>query len=161
MSCAFEEELTAYIDGELPPARRAEVEVHLGTCAECQGTQALLRRTLTSLAALPEFKPSFKDSMDTRRAVLAKVDALPLPLRERLKALLRPTVLVPSMGLAAALGLAVILSNGRGSQGLDMTDAGALELAANLELVEDYDIVGLEGSEDMEVIEHLHELEVE
>jgi anti-sigma factor RsiW len=157
MSCAFEEDLTAYLDGELPPARRAEMEAHLGTCEECQKTEALLRRTLTSLAALPEFKPS----AETRRAVLAKVDALPLPLRERLKALLRPTVLVPSMGLAAALGLAVIVSNGRESQQLDITDAGTLELAANLELVEDYDIVGLEGSEDMEVIEHLHELEVQ
>jgi anti-sigma factor RsiW len=157
MSCAFEDDLTAYLDGELPPARRAEVEAHLGTCEECQRTQALLRRTLTSLAALPEFKPS----AETRRAVLAKVDALPLPLRERLKALLRPAVLVPSMGLAAALGLAVIVSNGREPQPLDVTDAGTLELAANLELVEDYDIVGLEGSEDMEVIEHLHELEVQ
>ena len=157
MSCAFEEELTAYVDGELPAARRAEVEAHLGTCEECRSTEALLRRTLTSLASLPEFKPS----MDTRRAVLAKVDALPLPLRERLKALLRPTVLVPSMGLAAALGVAVIISNGRDAQTLDVTDAGALELAANLELVEDYDIMGLEGSEDLEVIEHLHELEVQ
>lgn len=157
MSCAFEEDLTAYLDGELPPARRVEVEAHLGTCEECQRTEALLRRTLTSLAALPEFKPS----ADTRRAVLAKVDALPLPLRERLKALLRPTVLVPSLGLAAALGLAVVISNGRESQSLDVLDAGTLELAANLELVEDYDIVGLEGSEDMEVIEHLHELEVQ
>jgi anti-sigma factor RsiW len=157
MSCAFEEDLTAYVDGELPAARLVEVEAHLGTCEECRSTEALLRRTLTSLAALPEFKPS----MDTRRAVLAKVDALPLPLRERLKALLRPAVLVPSMGLAAALGLAVILSNGRDSQTLDVTDAGALELAENLELVEDYDIVGLEGSEDLEVIENLHELEVE
>lgn len=155
MSCAFEEELTAYVDGELPAARRAEVEAHLGTCEECRSTEALLRRTLSSLAALPEFKPS----MDTRRAVLAKVDALPLPLRERLKALLRPTLLVPSMGLAAALGLVVVLSGD--SQSLDVTDAGALELAANLELVEDIDIVGLEGSEDLEVIEHLHELEVE
>jgi anti-sigma factor RsiW len=157
MSCAFEEDLTAYVDGERPAARRAEVEAHLGTCEECRSTEALLRRTLSSLAALPEFKPS----MDTRRAVLAKVDALPLPLRERLKALLKPTVLVPSMGLAAALGLVVIMSNGRDSQALDVTDAGALELAANLELVEDYDIVGLEGSEDLEVIEHLHELEVQ
>lgn len=157
MSCAFEDDLTAYLDGELPPARRAEMEAHLGTCEGCQKTEALLRRSLASLAALPEFKPS----ADTRRAVLAKVDALPLPLRERLKALLRPSVLVPSMGLAAALGLAVIIANGRESQILDVTDAGTLELAANLELVEDYDIVGLEGSEDMEVIEHLHELEVQ
>jgi anti-sigma factor RsiW len=156
MSCTFEEDLTAYVDGELPPARRAEVETHLGTCAECRGTEALLRRTLTSLTALPEFMPS----PDTRRAVLAKVDALPPPLRERLKALLRPSVLVPSLGLAAAMGV-VVLFAGQEQQGLDVSDAGALELAANLELVEDYDIVGLDSSEDLEVIENLHELEVQ
>ncbi|HYH95133.1 anti-sigma factor family protein [Hyalangium sp.] len=156
MSCAFEEELTAYVDGELPSARRTEVEAHLGTCAECRSTETLLRHTLASLAALPEFKPS----ADTRRAVLAKVDALPLPLRERLKALLRPSVLMPSLGLAAVVGLAVVYT-GSEPQGLDVTDAGALELAANLELVEDYDIVGLDSSEDLEVIEHLHELEVQ
>lgn len=154
MSCAFEEDLTAYVDGELPPPRRAEVEAHLGTCADCRSTEALLRRTLTQLAALPEFKPS----PDTRRAVLAKVDALPPPLRERLKALLRPAVLVPSLGLAAAVGLA-ILYTGHESQGLEDMDAGTLELAANLELVEDYDVVGLDSAEDMEVIANLHELE--
>jgi len=156
MSCAFEEDLTAYIDGELPVPRRVEVEAHLGTCAECQSTEALLRRTLTQLTELPEFKPS----LDTRRAVLAKVDALPLPLRERLRALLRPAVLVPSLGLAAAVGLAVIYS-GHESQSVDVLDAGALELAANLELVEDYDVVGLDNADDMEVIANLHELEVQ
>jgi anti-sigma factor RsiW len=156
MSCTFEEELTAYVDGELPAPRRAEMEAHLGTCAECRSTEALLRRTLTQMAALPEFKPS----ADTRRAVLAKLDALPPPLRERLRALLRPSVLVPSLGLAAALGLAVAYS-GRTSQSLDVADAGALELAANLELVEDYDVVGLDSADDMEVIENLHELEVQ
>lgn len=156
MSCTFEEDLTAYVDGELPAARRAEVATHLSTCAECQQTEALLRRTLTSLAALPEFKPS----PNTRREVLAKVDALPLPLRERLKALLRPSVLMPSLGLAAAVGVAVLVT-GQEPQSVDVTDAGTLELAANLELVEDYDIVGLDSSEDLEVIENLHELEVQ
>ncbi|WP_224366079.1 anti-sigma factor family protein [Hyalangium versicolor] len=154
MSCAFEDDLTAYIDGELSAARRAEMETHLGTCAECQGTEKLLRRTLTQLAALPEFKPS----LDTRRAVLARVDALPPPLRERLKALLRPAVLVPSLGLAAAVGFAIVYT-GHESQSMNVMDAGSLELAANLELVEDYDIVGLDSAEDLEVIENLHELE--
>ncbi|MBN1210684.1 MAG: zf-HC2 domain-containing protein [Myxococcaceae bacterium] len=155
MSCTFEEELTAYIDGELPPARRAEVEAHLGTCAGCQSTEALLRRTVARMVELPAFTPS----AETRRAVLAKVDALPPPLRERLLALLRPSVLMPSLGLAAAVGLAVFYS-GRDSRGLEVMDAGALELAANLELVEDYDVVGLDSFEDLEVIENLHELEV-
>ena len=154
MSCAFEEELTAYIDGELPATRRAEVEAHLGTCADCKSTEALLRRTVASMAQLPEFVPS----ADTRRAVMAKVDALPAPLKERLLALLRPSVLVPSMGLAAALALAVYTSGE--SQGVDAADEGALELAMNMELMEDYDVVGLDSSEDMEVIANLHELEV-
>ena len=155
MSCAFEEDMTAYIDGELAAPRRAELEAHLATCAECQSTEALLRRTLTHLAALPEFKPS----LDTRRAVLARIDALPLPLSERLKALFRPGVLVPSLGLAAVVGLAV-LSSSREPQSVEVADASTLELAANLELVEDYDVVGLDSADDMEVIENLHELEV-
>jgi anti-sigma factor RsiW len=154
MSCAFEEELTAYIDGELPATRRAEVETHLGTCAECKSTQALLRSTVASMAQLPGFVPS----ADTRRAVMAKVDALPPPLKERLLALLRPSVLVPSMGLAAALALVVYTSGD--SPGVDVTEEGALELAANMELMEDYDVVGLDSSEDMEVVANLHELEV-
>ena len=58
MSCPFEEDLTAYVDTELPPARRAEVEAHLRGCAGCQGTEALLRRTLARLAELPEPVPS-------------------------------------------------------------------------------------------------------
>ena len=52
MSCPFEEDLTAYVDGELPPARRAEVEAHLGGCAGCQGTEALLRSTVARMAEL-------------------------------------------------------------------------------------------------------------
>ena len=156
MSCSFEEDLTAYVDGELPSARRAELEAHLRGCAGCQGTEALLRRTVARLAELPEFTPS----VSTRREVLAKVEALPPPLRERLRALLRPTVLVPAAGLAAVAGLALYTTAPR-EPALEVPDAGTLELAMNLEVVEDYDVVGLENGEDLEVIAHLHELEVQ
>lgn len=153
MSCALEEDLTAYVDGELPPARRAEVEHHLPGCSACRSTEALLRRTLARLAELPE--PSV--STATRRQVLARIDELPVPLRQRLLALLRPSVLVPAAGLAAAAGLAVYLS----PQGMapELEDPQMLELAANLEVLEDYDIAGLEGAEDLEVVARLHELE--
>ncbi|MDC0713919.1 zf-HC2 domain-containing protein [Stigmatella sp. ncwal1] len=154
MSCTFEEELTAFIDGELSPPRHAEIAVHLGTCAQCQSTEALLRGTLAKMALLPESIPS----PATRRQVLAQVDALPPPLKERLLALLRPRVLVPALGLAAVMALAVYP---RSRPGVDEADPGALELAANLELVEDYDVVGLDSFEDMEVVTHLHELEVQ
>lgn len=155
MSCPFEEDLTAYVDEELPPARRAEVEAHLGGCAGCQGTEALLRRTVARMAELPDFTPS----PAMRREVLAKVDALPPGLGERLRALLRPSVLVPAAGLAAVAGLA-LYTTAPGEPPLEVADAGTLELAMNLEVVEDYDVVGLENGEDLEVIASLHELEV-
>lgn len=155
MSCTFEDDLTAYVDGELPAARREEVAAHLGTCPECRATEGLLRRTLAQLPALPQFVPS----PSLRREVLAKVDALPPTLGERLRALLRPTVLVPTAALAAALVL--VLRVGGGTEpGLDVTDPGVLELAANMELVEDYDVAGLDDVDDLEVVAHLHELEV-
>jgi anti-sigma factor RsiW len=155
MSCPFEEELTAYVDEELPPTRRAEVEAHLRGCAGCGATEALLRRTVTRLAELPEFIPS----PSTRREVLEKVEALPPTLRERLLALLRPTVLVPAAGLAAMAGL-TLYTIAPSEPALEVTDVGTLELAMNLEVVEDYEVVGLDDGEDLEVIAHLHELEV-
>jgi anti-sigma factor RsiW len=149
--------LTAYVDGELPPARRAQVEAHLGTCADCHATEALLRRTVQQLATLPEFVPS----ASMRREVLAKVDALPPGFRERLRALLRPGVLVPSAALAGAAVLALHMGKAPGREpALDVTDAGALEVAANMDVAEDYDVAGLDSVEDMEVVAHLHELEV-
>ncbi|MFP2908626.1 anti-sigma factor family protein, partial [Pyxidicoccus sp. 3LFB2] len=50
MSCGFEEDLTAYVDGELPPARRVEVEAHLGACAGCRAMHALLGTAVARLA---------------------------------------------------------------------------------------------------------------
>ncbi|SEU14421.1 anti-sigma factor family protein [Stigmatella erecta] len=155
MSCTVEDELTAFIDGELAPARHAEVGAHLETCAPCRSTEALLRGTVAKVARLPGFTPS----PATRRQVLAKVEALPAPLPERLRALLRPWVWAPALGLAAAAGVVLVLSP-RGPAGLEEADPGALELASNLELVEDYDVVGLDSFEDLEVVTHLHELEV-
>ncbi|QSQ19835.1 zf-HC2 domain-containing protein [Pyxidicoccus parkwayensis] len=156
MSCGFEEDLTAYLDGELPPARRGEVEAHLGTCAGCRATHALLRNAVARLAELPAYEPS----PATRRAVLAKLDALPVPWWQRLKVLLRPAVLVPSVGLAAALGVALLMA-GPGPEAPDeLADPAVMELAANLEVAEDFEVLGLDSAEDLEVVANLHELEV-
>ncbi|RKH22128.1 hypothetical protein D7Y13_22050 [Corallococcus praedator] len=156
MSCTYEEDLTAYVDGELPPPHRARMEAHLGTCAECQQTERLLRVTVARMAELPDFTPS----PSARREVLARLDALPPTWRERLSSLLRPGVLVPSAGVAATAVLALLVA-GRANvdpAALEELDAGALEVATNLELVEDYEVLGLDSSDDLEVIENLHEL---
>ncbi|WP_267145143.1 anti-sigma factor family protein [Myxococcus qinghaiensis] len=156
MSCHFEEDLTAYVDGELPAARRVEVEAHLGGCTGCRATEALLRHTVARVAELPDFVPS----VNTRRAVLAKLDALPVPWWERLRTLLRPGVLVPSAGLAVAVGLALVVVGPGPEAPEELEDPAVMELAANLELVEDYELLGLDSPEDLEVVASLHELEV-
>ncbi|RKG82720.1 anti-sigma factor family protein [Corallococcus terminator] len=156
MSCTYEEDLTAYVDGELPPPLRTRMEAHLGTCAECQRTEQLLRVTVARMAELPAFIPS----SSSRREVLARLDALPPTWRERMASLLRPGVLVPSAGVAATAVLALLVA-GRGgvdTAALEELDAGALEVATNLELVEDYEVLGLDSSDDLEVVENLHEL---
>lgn len=154
MSCGFEEDLTAYLDQELSPARHEELERHLPTCGSCRAAEALLRRTVRQLATLPAFEPSAA----LRRAVLSRLDEEPGGLLSRLRALFQPTVLIPSLGLVAAVLVAVVMT--RPGPGPELSDAGQLELAANLELVEDLEVLGVDSLADLEVVEHLHELEV-
>ena len=157
MSCGdFEDEVTAYVDGELPAARHAQVRAHLDACAECQATETLLRATVARMAELPAFEPASA----TRRAVLTKLDALPTPWWEQVKRGLRPAVLVPATGLAAVLAVSLFMMAPGQDSSLGMEDASVIELAANLELAEDYEVLGLDDMEDVEVVTRLHELEV-
>lgn len=52
------DELSAYLDGALVPARRTDVEVHLRTCDLCRASLAELRSTARLIAALPAALPS-------------------------------------------------------------------------------------------------------
>jgi anti-sigma factor RsiW len=157
MSCAnksrdFEPELTAYVDGELSAADREALQRHLPSCASCQQTLALLQRTARSLAALPAFEPS----MALRRQVLSRLDEPPKGLWQWLS---RPRVVMPSFGLvAAALVAGIFLVRSEPSLPVDL-EPEQLELAANMEVVEDYELLGLSEPEDLEVVQNLHELE--
>jgi len=159
MSCETENELTAYLDGELAPADAAAVRAHLAGCERCRATLAVLRRTLETLQGLPDFEPS----LALRRQVLGRVVDAPAPLGARLAALLRPAVLVPSAaGLLAASAVAVLLwGPGRTALPPELQDGLALGVALNYEVVadSDYDLLGLDGPDDLEVVEHLQELE--
>jgi anti-sigma factor RsiW len=148
MSCAVELELTAYLDGELPTGRRREVEGHLKDCHSCQTTAQLLERTVGKLALLPDFEAS----RTLRAAVLSQIARQPSSLGDTLRRFWRPRLLVPSAGLAAA-ALAVLLV------GKAPRDARERELGANLEMIEDYEVLGLTSIEDLEIVQHLHELE--
>jgi anti-sigma factor RsiW len=149
MSCAVELDLTAYLDGELPTGRRQELESHLRECRSCQATAQLLERSVVKLASLPGFEPS----RALRAAVLSQIAQQPSSFGDTLRQFWHPRLLVPSAGLAAAALLAV-LSAGKGPR-----DAHEHELGASLEMIEDYEVLGLTSTEDLETVQHLHELE--
>ena len=150
MSCTVENDLTAFVDGELSAADTARVRKHLESCAECRATAALLQRTVTTVVALPAFQPS----PGLRRRVLTRVEALPRPWAERFRDWFRPTVLLPlGLGVALVAVLALVAVH-------DTERRRNLELAvaSNYELLSDYEVVGL-SADDLEVVEHLDELE--
>jgi anti-sigma factor RsiW len=152
MSCTVEDELTAYLDGELAAVDAARVRSHLISCSDCRATEALLRRTMTELTALPAFEPS----LALRRRVLAQVEALPRPWPERMRAWLRPGVLAPA-GVALATAAVVAVVAGQRA----VAERG-MELAVgeHYELLSDYEVVGL-SQDDLDVVEHLDELQKE
>ena len=51
------EAFSAYVEGELPPAERARVEEHLGTCIQCRVSLERFRRTVGRLNALKRTAP--------------------------------------------------------------------------------------------------------
>ncbi len=158
MSCKVETELTAYVDAELPEADMAAVRSHLAGCADCRSTEALLRDALEHLQALS----AFQVSPGLRRRVLQQLDQAPASLAERLRALFRPAVLIPSAAalLAAGVVAGLLVSPGaRHGLPLELQEGRALDVAMNYELLRDYDVLGLESPEDVEVVAQLDELE--
>jgi len=154
MSCTISSELTAYLDGELPIFQIRRIEGHLANCRECRGTLQLLRRTVAQVAALP----AFELPTAIRRAVLSRIDEQAShSFGSRLRALWQPQVVLPSLGLVTAAVIALAMPRG---SGLPLRDAALFEVGANLELAEDYEVVGLSSPDDLEVVQHLHELEV-
>lgn len=155
MSCTVEDELTAFVDGELSAVETARVRGHLASCSDCRSTEALLRRTVSELSALPGFEPS----VGLRRRVLAEVDGLPRPWPERMRAWFRPGVLAPAgMALAAAAVVAVLVGQRAMTERVDPRTE--LAVAEHLELLSDYELLGV-TSEDLDVVEHLDQLQKE
>jgi anti-sigma factor RsiW len=150
MSCTVESDLTAYLDGELSPEAATRVKAHLAGCGDCRATELLLQRTVSSLQALPAFEPS----RGLRRRVLAEVEGLPASAWSGWRTWLRPGRLVPSgAALLAAVAVAVVMTHR-----LEQRHSLDLAVAANYELLSDYEVVGL-SAEDLDVVEHLDELE--
>jgi anti-sigma factor RsiW len=146
----FEEDLSAYIDGELPPERVKAIEAALAKDPALRSLEQRLRRSIEAVESMPLPQTS---SPALRRAVLAAIDKPTF--WERWFKLPR---LLP-LGLAVAAGVSAVMFWPRPEEAVQF-DEEKLLLAQNLEEVEDLDLVDLGSTEDLDVVAQLHELEV-
>jgi len=148
------EELTAYLDGELPPERVKVLEAELASDPSFRALEQRLRASIVAVEALPP--PPAEASPALRRAVLAAVGEPTF----KEKWLTWPRLL-PVFGLAVAATVTLVVWP-RAS--LDEEQPGGLDeeklmLAQNLEVVEDLDLMALDSAADLDVVAELHELE--
>jgi len=147
------DDLTALLDGALPPARHAEVERHLAGCASCRAERDRLAGAVARLAALPpppEPSPWFLSKLEARLA------DEPAPARGILASLAawKWRLAVPATAVAAAAAMAVFA--------VRQQRADEAALAQHLELLEEYELVAslgdVETAEDAAVVAALDEL---
>lgn len=154
MKCEHEDELTAFLDGELPPDREAVLKRHLDGCPGCAGAVALLRQTVSQLRAFPEPAPSAA----VRRAVLTRIAQQPPP--SLLQKLIAPRLWVPALALgAAAVAAFLVWTPSEADPGPLLLSPARMELAAHLEVLEDLELMGIESAEDLELLAQLDTLE--
>ena len=100
MSTHERERLSAYLDGELPPAERALVDAHLRACAECAAFLAEIAAVDAAAAALPAEPPDGSFDGFAARVVRRIEAGSPRARAQRLPAW--------TWAVAAALVLAVV-----------------------------------------------------
>ena len=109
----WDEELSAWLDGEQGPARDAELRDHVGSCAACGARVEALRRVDARLAATP--LPAVSEGLHARLAGRLEPAAEAGPARwappQRQRWLSAP---VAGLALAAAAAVAVYLAVGGG-----------------------------------------------
>lgn len=106
--------LSPYIDGELSPAERVNVERHLSACRDCTSRAADLRAESALLRVGLEMAVDEVDFKDFTQRVMARVTPERPPLLERLRIslselfLYHRTAMVSSLATAAVLALVVV-----------------------------------------------------
>lgn len=107
-SCPSLEDLSAYLDGELPADVRKRTAVHLASCAACTARYAKLDALRADFAALPDERLGF----DLSQVIRGRIEALP-PREETRRAprwrLTNWRRLVPMGAAAASLSLGLVL----------------------------------------------------
>ncbi len=148
------EDLTAFVDGALPPERAAEVARHLDACEACRAEKARLGSAIAALGALPpapEPSPFFETRLAARLAREGKPEAR---LLSRLSAL-RWKLAAPAVAGVLAASVVVVAVRARRAE--------ERALADHLDLLLDYEAVAsvgdVETPEDAAVVAVLDDLD--
>ena len=100
--------LSEYLDDELTPAERAQLEAHLATCRECASTLEELRAVVTRAATLPARPPATDLWPGIEPRLSGRADSV-LPFQPRITR--RFSFTLPQI---VAAGLALMLMSGGG-----------------------------------------------
>ncbi len=148
MTHPLEENLTAYIDGELSPADAAAMEAALKEDSGLRAMEAALRGAVVATRQLSHPAPS--------PALAKSVMAL---LEEAPPAWWRPWLTPVRLGPLVALAAAVVVILSRPGTAEPALEPEAFAVADQIELLESMDVVGLDSVDDVELVAELHELE--
>jgi hypothetical protein len=109
MNCQeIENELSAYIDGELPAKLRSAVDEHLKTCVHCRRRVAEMRQLTAGIAALPKQQVPAEFLSAVRRKIARGEEPGPIPWQEML---FRSLWLRVALGSAMFLGLVLLTTD--------------------------------------------------
>jgi anti-sigma factor RsiW len=101
--------LSPYIDGELTPAERVNVERHLGACRDCTSRTADLRAESGLLRVGLDMAVDEVDFKDFAQKVMARVTPEKPPLLERLRLTLSEMFLYQRTAMISSLATAAVL----------------------------------------------------
>jgi hypothetical protein len=79
MNDRWTDRLSEYLDGDLPPAERGELEAHLETCASCAAALDDLRDVVARARGLRELDASIGIGSDLWPGIEARIRDLPAP----------------------------------------------------------------------------------
>ncbi|HYG65272.1 MAG TPA: zf-HC2 domain-containing protein [Thermoanaerobaculia bacterium] len=102
-----DEMLSAYLDGEIEPARERTIDHHLNSCEECRARLNGMRGLVLELRRAPRLQPPPPLAHQVRQQVMEQA---PAGVWESLRALLAGRPLHPAMHSVMAMGLALVLS---------------------------------------------------